>query len=42
MIYEYYCKDCGESFESPNPQTCCAECISLNIKQYEIRDKETN
>lgn len=34
--YYYICGDCGEDFESPYPESSCAECISSNIKGGEI------
>ena len=33
-VYSYICKDCGDDFESKNPQTCCANCGSFNIKEF--------
>lgn len=31
--YEYVCKECGEDFESKNPQSNCASCGSFDIKR---------
>ena len=31
--YDFYCKDCGEDFSSKDPETCCAQCNSVNVKR---------
>lgn len=38
--YYYMCGDCGEDFESPQPEVCCAECLSPRIKGGEVDEDQ--